>query len=117
MAGARKAANRRNGKWHRGSPGRHATGIFTYTRRRDAPRHRGRLAAVGVQTDGGLGDDGRRVQLVRDRDPVMAPKAALREPATDLAPRRRLMRALALDAPAEARPAMTGGIVIDADNA
>ena len=44
------------------------------------------IDAVGMQADGGLRDDGRRVQLVRDRDPIMAAKAALREPATDLAP-------------------------------
>jgi len=44
------------------------------------------IDAIGMQTDGGLCDDGRRVQLVRNCDPIMATKAALREPATDLAP-------------------------------
>ena len=45
------------------------------------------IDAVGMQADGGLGDDSRRVQLVWDRNPIMAAEAALREPATDLAPR------------------------------
>jgi len=56
--------------------------------------------AIGMQPDGGLGDDGSRVELVRNRDPIMAAEAPFREPTAGFAPRGRLMGALALDAPA-----------------
>src|ERR1700694_4269429 len=41
---------------------------------------------VRVQPDDRLGDHGRRVQLVRNRGPVVALEAAFRGPATNLAP-------------------------------
>src|SRR5712692_21866 len=72
---------------------------------------------VRVQPDGRLSDHGRRVQLVRNRNPVAALEAPLCEPATNFAPQCRLVGALALDTPAQARPALTSWIVIDADNA
>src|ERR1700730_6062074 len=72
---------------------------------------------VRVQPDGRLGDHGRRVQLVRNRNPVVALEAPFGEPATNFAPECRLMGALALDPPAQARPALTSWIVVDADNA
>src|ERR1700730_10676051 len=45
------------------------------------------VATVGMQADARLGNDGGRVQLVRNRDPVVAAEAPFREPATDFAPR------------------------------
>src|ERR1700694_2125302 len=71
----------------------------------------------GVQPDDRLGDHGRRVQLVRNRDPVVALEAAFREPATNFAPRCRLVGALALDTPAQTRATPPVRIVIDADEA
>src|ERR1700694_3823738 len=44
---------------------------------------------VRVQPYDRLGNDGSGVQLVRNRDPVVAAKAPFREPATDFAPKRR----------------------------
>src|SRR5438128_11972812 len=61
---------------------------------------------VGVQPDDRLGDHGGRVQLVRNRNPVVAPEAPFPQPAAHLAPPRRLMRTLPLDAPQQARPTM-----------
>src|SRR2546430_1520648 len=75
------------------------------------------VETVGVQPNDGLGDHGGGVELVGNRDPVLAAKSSLREPATNLAPEARRMGAFALDAPAETRPATPAGIVIDADNA
>src|SRR5438309_1927036 len=72
---------------------------------------------VGVQPDDRLGDDGRRVQLIRNRNPVVALEAPFREPATHFAPRRGFVGALAVDPPAQARSAPTSWIVIDADDA
>ena len=44
------------------------------------------VEAVRMEPDDRLGDDRRRIELVRNRDPVLAAKAAFREPATDFAP-------------------------------
>src|ERR1700730_6742779 len=55
---------------------------------------------VRVQPDDRLGDHGRRVQLVRNRDPVVALEAPFREPAAHFAPRGCLVSALAPDTPA-----------------
>src|SRR4030081_3675894 len=52
----------------------------------DFPLGRDPVDAVGVEADDRLGDHGGWVELVRDRDPIMAAKASLREPATDFAP-------------------------------
>src|ERR1700704_4422991 len=72
---------------------------------------------VGVQPDDRLGDHGRRVQLIRNRNPVLALEGPFREPATPFPPRGGCVGPLALDPPAQARPALTSWIVIDADNA
>jgi hypothetical protein len=75
------------------------------------------IDAVGVQPDDRLGDNGRWVELIRNRDPVVAAEATLCEPATDFAPRACLVRALALDAPSQARATVASRVVVHADNA
>src|SRR6202022_2103502 len=75
------------------------------------------VEAVGVQPDQRLGDHGGRVELVGDRDPVLALETTVGEPAAHLAARARLVGTLALDAPAETGPTMPSGIVVDADDA
>src|SRR5260370_30008653 len=56
---------------------------------------------VRVQADGRLDDHGRRVQLVRNRNPVAALESPLCEPATNFPPHSGLVRALVLHAPAQ----------------
>src|SRR6202158_4982008 len=71
---------------------------------------------VGVQPDRRLSDDSGWIELIRDGHPVLAPETSFSEPAADLAPKSRLVRALALDAPANARPAVPGGGGVGTDD-
>src|SRR3984893_15710506 len=72
--------------------------------------------AVGVQPDDRLSHGDRWIELIRDRDPVLAMESSLCEPAANLAPKARIMRPLALNMPAKAGPAVAGGGIIDADD-
>src|SRR5260370_29491332 len=74
------------------------------------------VAAIGVQPDNRFGDHRGGVELVGNRDPVLAAKTAFREPATDFAPPGRLVGALALDAPPKPGSTVPLGIVVDADD-
>jgi len=54
------------------------------------------IEAVGVQPDHGLGDHGCRIELVGNRNPVLALEATFREPGPDFPPEARLVGALAV---------------------
>src|SRR6266513_280685 len=88
--------------------GDHLTGDFQL--RRHA------IEAVGMQPDDGLGDHGGGVELVGNRDPVLAFEATFGEPGAHFPPNARLVGALTLDAPAEPGSTMAPGIVVDADD-
>ena len=55
------------------------------------------VEAVAVQPDDRFGDHGGGVELVGDRDPVLALESTFRKPAAELPPKARRMRALATD--------------------
>src|SRR2546421_10738277 len=67
-----------------------------------------------MQSNDGLGDDARRIELIRDGHDFLTGKAAAREPGTQLTPPGALVGALALDPPAKARAAVPVGIVVRA---
>src|SRR5256714_13471943 len=73
--------------------------------------------AVRMQANHGFGNHDRGVELIRDRHPVMPAESSLGEPTADLAPKARVMRPLALDAPAQARATGAPRAVIDAADA
>src|SRR3977135_4381982 len=72
--------------------------------------------AIGVQADYRLSHDARWIELIRDRHPVLSPESSFCEPAATRPPPRRVVGALALDAPAQPRAPVPARVVIDADD-